>query len=324
MKRARTGRAGAASIAAALWLGAAAAAGAGPAASAEPARTLEVREIAPGVFVHEGKVRNWGADGHDDVANLGFVVGTRCVAVIDSGGSPAVGEALRAAVQARTAVPICHVINTHVHPDHVLGNRAFAALQPRPQFIGHARLAAALGARAPFYLAALERELGTAAQAATIVFPDRAVEDRVELDLGGRSLQLRAWPTAHTDNDLSVFDSATRTLFTGDLLFSGHLPVIDGKLLGWLQVGAELARIPAAHVVPGHGAVSTAWPAVLEPQMRYLRTLRDQVRAAIAAGDTIARTVDRLDARAVEHWQLVDEFHRRNITAAYAELEWED
>lgn len=284
---------------------------------------LETREVAPGVFVHEGKVRSWGSDGNEDVANLAFIVGSRCVAVIDSGGSPRVGEALRAAIERRTRLPVCYLINTHVHPDHVLGNSAFATLQPRPQFIGHARLAPALGARAPFYLATLERELGTVASTAWIVPPDRAVDGSAELDLGDRILQLRAWPTAHTDNDLSVLDVRTRTLLTGDLLFSSHLPVIDGKLLGWLQVSAELAKTDAARVVPGHGAVSTDWPAVLEPQTRYLGALRDQVRAAIQAGDTITQTVDRLSADAVEHWQLVDEFHRRNITAAYAELEWE-
>lgn len=297
---------------------------AGVASAADAPAALEVREIAPGVFVHEGKVRNWGTQGNDDVANLAFVVGARCVAVIDSGGSPALGEALRSAVERTTAVPICYLINTHVHPDHVLGNSAFASLQPRPRFIGHARLAAALSARAPFYLAALERDFGTPADAALIVAPGEGVERETTLDLGGRRLLLRAWPTAHTDNDLSVIDEQTRTLFAGDLLFSQHLPVIDGKLGGWIEVSAKLASIDAARVVPGHGAVSTDWPTALAPQTRYLRTLRDEVRAAIEAGATIAQTVDRLGANAVEGWQLVDEFHRRNITAAYAELEWED
>ena len=82
-------------------------------------------ELAPGVFVHLGQQLALDAPGHDDIANIGFIVGSKCVAVIDTGGSVRIGRALRSAVRLRTARPICYVINTHVHFDHVLGNAAF-------------------------------------------------------------------------------------------------------------------------------------------------------------------------------------------------------
>lgn len=292
-------------------------------ASAQAARDLPMREIAPGVFVHEGRHAAWGEAENADVANLGFIIGERCVAVIDTGGSPALGEALLRAVAQRTTRPVCYVINTHVHPDHVLGNRAFAATgADRPQFVGHARLTAALTARAPAYLAALERDFGVPRDVGLIVYPDLQVADRVQLDLGNRAIELRAWPTAHTDNDLTVHDTATGTLFAGDLVFVTHLPVVDGKLLGWLEVLSVLEGLPVARVVPGHGAVSADWPAAVVPQRTYLESLRDQVRAAIRAGRTIGEAVASIPAPA--GWLLVDAFHRRNVTASFAELEWED
>lgn len=292
-------------------------------ASAQAARDLPMLEIAPGVFVHEGRHAAWGEAENADVANLGFIIGERCVAVIDTGGSPALGEALLRAVAQRTTRPVCYVINTHVHPDHVLGNRAFAATgADRPQFVGHARLTAALTARAPAYLAALERDFGVPRDVGLIVYPDLQVADRVQLDLGNRAIELRAWPTAHTDNDLTVHDPATGTLFAGDLVFVTHLPVVDGKLLGWLEVLSVLEGLPVARVVPGHGAVSADWPAAVVPQRTYLESLRDQVRAAIRAGRTIGEAVASVPAPA--GWLLVDAFHRRNVTASFAELEWED
>src|SRR5437764_213059 len=83
------------------------------------------------------------------VANVGFVIGSRCVAVIDTGGTYAVGRALHDALRKVTALPVCYVVNTHAHPDHVFGNAAFVA--DRPEFVGHARLADALQRRAPNY-----------------------------------------------------------------------------------------------------------------------------------------------------------------------------
>ena len=289
---------------------------------------LPVVEIAPGVHVHAGHHATWpgtrGDEVEGDVANLGFVVGQRCVAVIDTGGSPALGRRLLAAIEHTTSQPVCYVINTHVHPDHTLGNAAFAALEPRPRFVGHARLKASFAARAPFYREALERDLGTPTSEADIVYPDVEVDDTAEFDLGGRRLMLQAWPTAHTDNDLSVLDDASATLFAGDLLFIGHLPVIDGRLLGWLEVMDRLAQLGAERVVPGHGGPTTDWPAVLDAQRRYLEGVRDGIRSALAGNRTIADAVEALAHTGTEGWLLTEDFHRRNLTAAYAELEWED
>lgn len=298
------------------------------AAADQAVAPLPVEEIAPGVHVHGGHTSTWPgkrADGHaSDVANTGFIIGERCVAVIDTGGSPALGSRLLAALRRVTPLPVCYVINTHVHPDHTLGNAAFAALEPRPRFVGHAHLAASLAARAGFYREALARELSVTLDASDIVFPDLTVADRSEFDLGGRRLVLQAWPTAHTDNDLTVLDETSATLFAGDLLFIGHLPVIDGRLLGWLEAMDRLAALQPARIVPGHGAPTADWPAALATQRSYLEAVRDGIRTAIADGRPIAAAVEGLADIGTAGWLLVEDFHRRNLTAAYAELEWED
>src|SRR5262245_53963578 len=87
---------------------------------------LSLENPVPGVYVHYGEQTEMTPANFGDVANFGFVVGARCVAVIDTGGTFAVGRALRQAIRRVSAVPVCYVINTHVHPDHVFGNAAFA------------------------------------------------------------------------------------------------------------------------------------------------------------------------------------------------------
>ena len=286
---------------------------------------LAVIEVAAGVFVHIGALEDWTPAHGGDVANLGFIVGSRCVAVIDTGGTPAVGQALRAAVERATPLPVCYVINTHAHPDHVLGNAAFAdAGRPPPRFVASARFAHALAAREPYYRNALQRDFGIRLTAAQIEFRGTGVDRSLDLDLGDRVLTLQAWPTAHTDNDLTVYDRHTRTLFASDLLFVRHLPVLDGSLRGWMSVMAELRNLRVDTVVPGHGPVGSDWPAALDVQAGYLNGLLRDTRAAIRDHWTIQQAVERIGAPPASQWLLVERFHRRNVTAAYAELEWED
>lgn len=290
--------------------------------AAAPVLPLPMKEVAPGVHVFNGVTAEQDEHNLGAISNLGFIVGTRCVAVIDTGGSPAVGAALRASVRARTDLPVCYVINTHVHPDHVLGNQAFLA--DGPVFVGHARLAAALAARGRHYIAAAERLMGAAGRGIELVAPSLAVSAEHTIDLGGRSLLLRAWPTAHTDNDLTVLDASTRTLFAGDLLFVEHMPVIDGKLAGWLKVNAMLAEMDVDRVVSGHGDAGPAWREAFSKQGNYLQALFDQTRGAIRQGLTLTQAVERVGLDLTASWALSDVFHRRNVTAAFAELEWED
>ena len=286
---------------------------------------LAVTQVTPGVFVHIGALEDWAPAYGGDVANIGFVVGSRCVAVIDSGGTPSVGQALRAAVERTTPLPVCYVINTHAHPDHMLGNVAFAdASQPAPRFVASARFAHTLAAREPYYLNALQRDFGIRLSHMAIVYPTISVERSLDLDLGDRVLTLQAWPTAHTDNDLTVYDRRTRTLFASDLLFRQHLPVLDGSLRGWISVMAGLKRLDVATVVPGHGPVSGDWPAVMDAQADYLNALLRDTRAAIRNRLTIQQAIDSIGLPPTSRWLLTDRFHRRNVTAAYAELEWED
>jgi quinoprotein relay system zinc metallohydrolase 2 len=289
-------------------------------ASAEAA-PLPVTEVAPGIYVHEGRQEDASRANRGDIANCGFVIGGKGVAVIDSGGSPAVGQALLEALRARTALPVLYVINTHMHPDHILGNVAFAG--DGVQFVGHAHLPAALATHGVYYRKAASAIIDAPPDSIQIIGPTVTVADDMVLDLGDRKLRLHAWPTAHTDNDLTVYDERTATLWAGDLLFRRRIPALDGSLKGWLKVCDDIAGLTARQVVPGHGPVSRSWPQAIDDERRYLRILAADIRAALAARQPIETAVQKAAGSERGRWLLFDAYNRRNATAAYTELEWE-
>jgi quinoprotein relay system zinc metallohydrolase 2 len=282
---------------------------------------LALTEIAPGIHVSHGVHAEVAPDNQGAIANVGFIVGTERVAVIDSGGCLLWGQRLREAVRRVTPLPISYLVQTHMHPDHVFGAAAF--LVEQPTILGHRHLPAALASRQAYYTRRLHEILGDVAAGSVIVPPNQIVDSETEIDLGGRVLRVAAHPTAHTDNDLGLRDLATGTLWAGDLLFMERVPALDGSVVGWLTVLDQLCAMPAVRVVPGHGPVAAAWPAAADAQRRYLTTLRDDIRAMIKRGGTMEQAIATVGQGERPRWRLFDDYHARNVTAAFHELEWE-
>jgi quinoprotein relay system zinc metallohydrolase 2 len=311
------------------------------------AETQTVVEIAPGVFVRPGVQEVFSTHNQGRIANLGFIVGSERVAVIDTGSTYQEGMELRKMIGEITDLPIAYVILTHMHPDHALGAAAFN--QDEPVFIGHEQLSEALATRRSVYLKRMRQILGSRAEGTEMVFPGQTVNvgQARRLDLGDRILRLRAFPTAHTNNDLTVYDEKTATLWLSDLLFVQRIPVVDGSLLGWQKVidgiVSQACGVPpevkphssstqpepdrhcleVARIVPGHGPVVSHWKQALADQHRYLDRIADGIRKIINKGGTIPQAVESVGLEERGNWLLFDEFHGRNVTAVFAELEWE-
>ena len=290
----------------------------------DQAPALELTELAPGVHVHRGADGPLSPENRGRIANLGVVVGDQRVAVIDPGGSREEGEALFAAIRRLTDLPIGPVILTHMHPDHIAGAEVFA--EAGGEVIADHRLPDQLAARAGTWMDSIPAQIGAGAWAGTVLIPpSRVIDAETTLDLGGRTLTLMPVGTAHTDTDMTVRDSGGDVLFTGDLVFRGLTPVVDGSLKGWLGWLAE-PPAEAAIIVPGHGPVAASFAEASADQAAYLTALRDAVRAALDAGQGLSAAVPAVSAALAPlagGWADFDGTTARNAAAAFAEMEWD-
>jgi quinoprotein relay system zinc metallohydrolase 2 len=290
------------------------------AATATAGQTFATYEVAKGIHVRRGVDEDATPANDGAIANIGFIVGRDAVAVMDPGGSLGDGERLRATIRTVTRLPIRYVVMSHVHPDHIFGAAAFNA--DKPQFVGHARLPEALGHRGEYYRTRLEKILGKG-PAGAVVTPTLLVKDSMQIDLGGRVLELTAHGTAHTDCDLSLLDRQTSTLLMSDLLFVQRVPSLDGSLKGWLRELAKLKTVGARRAVPGHGPTGVDWPAASRDLERYLNTLQRETRQAIAKGVDIDQAAKSVALSERGKWKLFDDYNGHNVTRAYKELEWD-
>jgi glyoxylase-like metal-dependent hydrolase (beta-lactamase superfamily II) len=191
--------------------------------------------------------------------NVGLVVGHDACLVIDTRCSQAEGSELAAAVRAITPVPWT-VVTTHAHFDHCFGTAAFL-----PAAVwAHERCAAAIRHEgsanrermAGLYDADGQDGVARDIRASPLVVPDRFVDRREVLDVGGRVVELKHPGRGHTDHDLVVVLPEDGVLFAGDLVEQGAPPQFhDAFPLDWPATLDVLLASGGVTVVPGHGDV---------------------------------------------------------------------
>lgn len=189
---------------------------------------------------------------------IGLVVGAERCLVVDSGTDETHGAELAAAVRELTPLPWTLVV-THAHFDHYFGTAAFL---PAPVW-AHERCVAALRAGAEAdrrtwmrrYVERGEPALAERLGAARLVLPTALFTDRVELDLGGRTVTLLHPGLGHTDHDVVVHVPDAAVVFAGDLVEQGAEPKIgpDTALDEWPSTLDAVLALDPRVVVPGHG-----------------------------------------------------------------------
>lgn len=182
--------------------------------------------------------------------NVGVLVTSEGVAVVDTMTFVRQGAAIRARVRELTSQPIVAVLNTHYHLDHTHGNPAFPV---GTKVISTAKTLA--------HLRALDADFWKDSPARDLLPNDTFDGPTKELRLGGKTIRSQYLGRGHTDGDMVVLFVEDRVLHTGDLLFHEHYPNIDleagGSVKLWSATLDKVLALPFDVVIPGHGSPTT-------------------------------------------------------------------
>ena len=221
------------------------------------------------------------------VPNVGFVVGTKGVLVIDTGLGPRNGAAVAEVAQRLAKGGQIWLVTTHAHPEHDLGAQAFPAsaklIRSRDQEADIAdqgmRLAQVFAARSPAIADLLK---DAKFRPADVTFDKDYV-----LDLGGVSAKVIAMGPNHTAGDTAVWVAADRVLFSGDVSMKPQPSIMAAKatVAQWMKSLDAFEALKPAVVVPSHGPIGDV--GLVQGYRAYLNEVVERTTAAKASGASL-------------------------------------
>ncbi len=288
----------------------------------EAVAPLPLQQVADNVWFVQGQAALGSPANRNFISNAGFIVTPEGVVVIDALGSPALAQALLAAIRRVTDQPVRDVIVTHYHADHIYGLQVFkdlgATIIARQE--GRAYLNSETAQRR---LEASRHDLAPWVDAQTRLVPaDRWLDADTTLSVGGERLSLRHVGPAHTPEDLAVFVERHRVLFAGDQVFRGRVPYVGtADSQAWITALTGLIALQPAVIVPGHGGLSREPLADLTLTRDYLQYLRKRMGEAAANLEPFEDAYARTDWSAYEHLPLFGAANRINAYNTYLLME---
>jgi len=148
--------------------------------------------------------------------------------------------------------------------------------------------------------------------------PDMTYTDRMNINLGGKRVEVISKPTAHADDNTIVrFVDGTNVLFASDWITVHRLP--------FGQIGdAETAVVKSVeamdfeHFLCSHGALGKK--SDVTASIKYREELKAAVAKAIAAGQTLEQAQKSVTMDAYKDWEFYEQQRPQNVAGMYRSL----
>jgi glyoxylase-like metal-dependent hydrolase (beta-lactamase superfamily II) len=295
------------------------------AAQTTPSTTeMRVIQVAPHSYFVQGETALGSSANQNFISNAGFVVTGTSVVVIDSLGSPPLGEQLLQEIRRITPKPVSHVLVTHYHADHIYGLQAFKVAGAT--IIAQRRAQEYLSSdTARLRLEASRQELFPWVDESTHLLPaDLWLDGDADLQIGGVEFRLRAVGPAHTPEDMAIHVPQERVLFAGDTVFRGRIPFVgQADSRRWIASLETLLAFDVNVLVPGHGPQSMKPAEDIRLTRDYLLHLRQTMGEAARNLEPFEEAYRKADWSRFDKLPLFGPANRMNAYNTYLLMEHE-
>ena len=265
------------------------------------------KKLKDGIFVYSQNPAD---------SNATIILTSEGVVMIDSGHRPPDSVALAEALKKLTSQSVRYLINTEPHTDHTTGHWMFS---PPALIVAHAGAAEAMkDGLNPERVRKIVAEYPNlpAMKIFRPVWPHIEFRDKMTLQVGDRSFELRFLKSVHSEADTSIWLPKERIVFAaasvGVKRFSNLRPSV--KIADTLEGIKMMRALDPEFVVPGHGPPGTA--KILEDMEKYYTLLVERVGPMVKAGKPLDDIKKDLRMPETDDWQGKDRYPN-NIEAAY-------
>lgn len=212
----------------------------------------EIRKINDHVYALLGPVGLPDKNNNGYMNNSTVIIGEKGVILIDTGFTDEIGQHIKKVIRGITDKPVTHIINTHHHGDHSLGNSAFMDVE----IISAEKCREWLKKTGYTWLESVESMTGrtfpnTKPVLASKVYPE---DSKTTVTLQGISMTLWVPKGSHTPGDMMVHLPADNILITGDIAVNTMIPSLrDANVKTLVKTLTEISHMNVATIIPGHG-----------------------------------------------------------------------
>jgi glyoxylase-like metal-dependent hydrolase (beta-lactamase superfamily II) len=286
------------------------------AAAALPAP--KVQKINQRVYALLGPMEFPNQKNEGYMVNSTVIIGDKGVILIDTGFTDEIGKHLARSIAKLTAKPVTHIINTHHHGDHTLGNIAF----PNTEVISSEKCRSELEKTGAEWVQIVESSTGMKFPNTKPVLAQTTYRENTRVDITIDGVRLLLWTPhgSHTAGDLLVYLPDDKVLVGGDVIVNKMMPVFrDAHVKTWVGTLEEAGKLDFKTIVPGHG------PLMTKSELAKLQRMMAAFYAGVEKGykqglsdSEIRKTLDMKDWKTLTHYE---ESMGGNLNRAYLEVE---
>ena len=282
---------------------------------------LKPTKVADNVWCFFGAIEPPTKENAGNMANNCYIKTADSYVVMDTGPSFQFAKQAYATMKKIADLPVSHVIISHEHDDHWLGNdfykKTFKTKLIGPESVN------------------TEYQEGTATrmfnvlpknaiEGTHIIKLDEILKEKKTITVGGEKFELIPMDVkAHTGDDVFVYMPERKILFAGDLVMNGRITSgRHGSVMGQLKALAIMQKLDWKILIPGHGFITDG--TAMDEASLYFKLTKERVLKAIEEDVDATEINEVVKLIEFKDKAMYDILNAQNIGFAFDELEMLD